>query len=320
MFCQEKNMLIKQVIELFDLLDSSTASGEAAEKYLKSVNPGANVEVFPIVGPKGSTDMIKVRIPGLNGKSKGGSAPTIGILGRLGGLGARPEMTGFVSDGDGALTALAVAAKLLDMQMKGDFLEGDVFVSTQICPCAPTQPHKPVPFMGSPVEMSQINREEVSPELDAILVVDTTKGNRIINTRGFAISNTVKQGWILPVAEDLLDVMSRTTGRLPYVFPLSMQDITPYGNDVYHMNSILQPCTATDAPCVGVAITTETPVPGCATGATHFADVEEAARYMLEVAKYFGKGEVSFYNAEEFAALNRKYGSMAHLQTLGKTE
>ncbi|MBR0139442.1 MAG: DUF1177 family protein, partial [Firmicutes bacterium] len=88
----------------------------------------------------------------------------------------------------------------------------------------------------------------------------------------------------------------------------------------YHMNSILQPCTATDAPCVGVAITTETPVPGCATGATHFADVEEAARYMLEVAKYFGKGEVSFYNAEEFEALNRKYGSMAHLQTLGRTE
>ncbi|MBQ5437749.1 MAG: DUF1177 domain-containing protein, partial [Firmicutes bacterium] len=236
-------MLIRQVIELFDVLDSSTASGEAVEKYLKSVNPDANVEVFPIVGPKGSTDMVKVRIPGSHGKSKGGDAPTTGILGRLGGLGARPEMIGFVSDGDGALAALTVAAKLLDMQMKGDFLDGDVFVSTQICPHAPTQPHKPVPFMGSPVEMSQVNKEEVSPELDAILVVDTTKGNRIINTRGFAISNTVKQGWILPVSEDLLDVMSRTTGRLPYVFPLSMQDITPYGNDLYHMNSILQPCT-----------------------------------------------------------------------------
>ncbi|MBQ1385008.1 MAG: DUF1177 domain-containing protein, partial [Firmicutes bacterium] len=301
-------MLIRQVIELFDVLDSSTASGEAVEKYLKSVNPDANVEVFPIVGPKGSTDMVKVRIPGSHGKSKGGDAPTTGILGRLGGLGARPEMIGFVSDGDGALAALTVAAKLLDMQMKGDFLDGDVFVSTQICPHAPTQPHKPVPFMGSPVEMSQVNKEEVSPELDAILVVDTTKGNRIINTRGFAISNTVKQGWILPVSEDLLDVMSRTTGRLPYVFPLSMQDITPYGNDLYHMNSILQPCTATDAPCVGVAITTETAVPGCATGATHFADVEEAARFMLEAAKYYGRREVSFYDPAEFEKLQKRYG------------
>ena len=310
-------MLIKQVIELFDVLDSSTASGEAVEKYLKSVNPDANVEVFPIVGPKGSTDMVKVRIPGSHGKAKGGDAPTTGILGRLGGLGARPEMVGFVSDGDGALAALTVAAKLLDMQMKGDFLDGDVFVSTQICPHAPTQPHKPVPFMGSPVEMSQVNKEEVSPELDAILVVDTTKGNRIINTRGFAISNTVKQGWILPVSEDLLDVMSRTTGRLPYVFPLSMQDITPYGNDLYHMNSILQPCTATDAPCVGVAITTETAVPGCATGATHFADVEEAARFMLEAAKYYGRREVSFYDPAEFEKLQKRYGSMAKLQTKG---
>ena len=249
-------MLIKQVMEVFDVLDSSTVDGAAVKKYLQSVNPEANVEVYPLEGPKGSTDMVKVRIPGTNGKSKGGSAPTIGLLGRLGGIGARPEMIGFVSDGDGALCALAVAAKLLDMQTKGDYLEGDVFVSTQICPHAPTAPHKPVPFMGSPVEMSQVNKEEVSPELDAILTVDTTKGNRVINTRGFAISNTVKEGWILRVSEDLLEIMQRTTGQLPYVFPLSMQDITPYGNDVYHLNSILQPCTATKAPVVGVAITT----------------------------------------------------------------
>ena len=310
-------MLIKQVMEVFDVLDSSTVDGAAVKKYLQSVNPEANVEVYPLEGPKGSTDMVKVRIPGTNGKAKGGSAPTIGLLGRLGGIGARPEMIGFVSDGDGALCALAVAAKLLDMQTKGDYLEGDVFVSTQICPHAPTAPHKPVPFMGSPVEMSQVNKEEVSPELDAILTVDTTKGNRVINTRGFAISNTVKEGWILRVSEDLLEIMQRTTGQLPYVFPLSMQDITPYGNDVYHLNSILQPCTATKAPVVGVAITTETMVPGCATGSRHFADVEEAARYMMEVAKSFGRGEASFYDEKEYERLVKLYGRMDQLQTLG---
>ena len=308
-------MLIKQVIEAFDVLDSSTVTGRDVENYLRGIKADANIEVYELKGPKGSTDMVKVRIPGTRGKASGGDAPTIGLLGRLGGIGARPEMIGFVSDGDGAL-----AAKLLDMQTKGDFLEGDVFISTQICPHAPTAPHKPVPFMGSPVEMSQVNKEEVSPELDAILSVDTTKGNRVINTRGFAISPTVKEGYILKTSEDLLEQMQITTGRLPYVFPLATQDITPYGNNVHHLNSILQPATATNAPVVGVALTTEVMVPGCATGASHFADVEEAARFMLEVAKYFTKGDLKFYDEEEYQLLKKLYGPMNHLQTLGKTE
>ena len=314
-------MLMKQILETFDVLDSSTVTGKSVEDYLRSIKADANIEVYAIKGPKGeSTDMVKVRIPGTKGKMSGGDAPTIGLLGRLGGIGARPEMIGFVSDGDGALAAIAIAAKLLDMQNKGDYLDGDVFISTQICPHAPTAPHKPVPFMGSPVEMSQVNREEVSPELDAILSVDTTKGNRVINTRGFAISPTVKEGWILRTSEDLLEKMQITTGRLPYVFPLTMQDITPYGNDVYHLNSVLQPCTATDAPVVGVAITAEVMVPGCATGATHVTDVEEAARFMLEVAKDFGRGNLKFYDEEEYERLQKLYGSMKHLQTLGKED
>ncbi len=311
-------MLIKQLIELYDLLDAADASGEKAMAYLKGIAPDCNVEVYPLEGPQGKTDMIKVRIPGRCGKSSGGDAPTIGLLGRLGGLGARPERIGFVSDGDGALIALSLAAKLLDMQKKGDVLEGDVFISTHICPNAPTQPHKPVPFMGSPVEMSQVNREEVTPELDAILCVDTTKGNRIINHRGFAISPTVKEGYILKVSESLLDIMEITTGQLPQVFALSTQDITPYGNGLYHLNSILQPCTATDAPVVGVAITAQTTVPGCATGASHLTDIEEAARFMLEVAKAYGRGDCSFYDPEEFDSIVKLYGSMKHLQTKGK--
>ena len=48
-------------------------------------------------------------------------------------------------------------------------------------------------FMGSPVNMAQVNQEEVSPELDAVLSVDTTKGNRIINKRGFAISGSSRR-------------------------------------------------------------------------------------------------------------------------------
>jgi hypothetical protein len=205
------------------------------------------------------------------------------------------------------------------MQNKGDFLSGDVFISTHVCPNAPIRPHHPVPFMDSPVQVAQVNREEVIPDLDAILSVDTTKGNRIINSRGFAISPTVKQGYILKVSDDLLDIMSIVSGDLPKIFALSMQDITPYGNGLYHLNSILQPATATDAPVVGVAITAAVPVPGCATGASHFVDMEAAARFMLEVAKSFGRGECRFFDEEEFQSIEQLYGSMQHLQTPGRT-
>lgn len=309
-------MLIKQIIEVFDLLDDSRVNGQKVKDFLLSIRPDTEIEVKPLKGPNGVTDMIKIWIKGSEGKKSGGNAPTIGLLGRLGGIGARPEMTGFVSDGDGALCALTLAAKLLDMQNKGDFLKGDVFISTHICPDAPTSPHYPVPFMGSPVEMAQVNADEVTPELDAILSVDTTKGNRIINSRGFAISPTVKQGYILRTSEDLLDIMQQTTGELPKVFALTIQDITPYGNDLYHLNSILQPATATDAPVVGVAITAQTMVAGCATGASHFTDCEEAARFMLEVAKRFGQGTCSFYDKEEWEKIQEKYGDLSHFQKL----
>lgn len=311
-------MLLKQLMEIYELVDRADANGNAIKEFLEKQYGAKEVSVKKITGDQGSTDFVRVRIAGKKGKVNGGSAPTLGILGRLGGIGARPEVIGMVSDGDGALVALAVAAKLLDMQQKGDYLEGDVIVSTHICPDAPTQPHIPVPFMGSPVEMSVVNKEEVNGEFDAILSCDTTKGNKIINTRGFAISPTVKEGYILKVSDDLVNLMQITTGRLPYVFALSTLDITPYGNDLYHLNSILQPATATAAPVVGVAITTEAPVPGSASGASHFVDMEEAGRFMLEVAKAYGRGQCHFYDEEEFKMVLAKYGSMTHLQTLGK--
>ena len=171
--------------------------------------------------------------------------------------------------------------------------------------------------MGSPIDMQQMNRMEVDERMDAIISIDTTKGNRIINCNGFAISPTVLQGCILPVSPDLMDVMMRTTGKMPQVFALSQQDITPYGNDLYHLNSILQPAIATDAPVVGVAITTEQMVAGCATGATHGVDVEEAARFTIEVAKAFGAKKCSFYDADQFHHLVELYGAMAQFQTMG---
>lgn len=282
-----------------------------------TIKGDADVSVKTIKDGKYSTDFIKVVIPGKNGKTAGGSAPTLGIVGRLGAIGARPEVTGYVSDGDGALCALAAASKLIDMKRKGDTLSGDVIICTQICPNAPTQPHVPVPFMGSPVDMATMNREEVDTGMDAILSIDTTKGNCVINSNGFAVSQTVKEGYILRYSSDVLDIMQRTTGKAPHTFGVSIQDITPYGNSLYHLNSILQPATATNAPVIGVAVTTELPVAGCATGASHFVDVEETARFVTEVAKAFCDGKCSFYDKDEFELLVKKYGKMDHLQTMG---
>lgn len=310
-------MSLKWTIEAIDLLSSPKVNGQDVKEVL--VKTGLkDVEVKSVTGPNGKTDFVKVWIPGKEGKRSGGTALTLGIVGRLGGIGARPERLGLVSDADGGIAAVATAMLLGDMYSKGDILKGDVFISTHICPDAPTQPHDPVPFMGSPIDMAMANKEEITGELDAVLSIDTTRGNRVINHRGFAISPTVKEGWILRVSEDLLSIMSYITGKMPVVFPITMQDITPYGNDVYHLNSILQPCTATSAPVVGVALTSEVPVPGCATGATQAMDIDEAVRFSVEVAKYYGEGKVSFYDAAEFDRLISLYGHMRHLQTLGK--
>jgi hypothetical protein len=308
--------MLKQVIDVYELLDDPHASGEKTARFLQDRGL-SDISWKKIQGEKGSTDFMQIRIPGRMGKQSGGKAPTLGLVGRLGGIGARPERIGLVSDADGAITVLAAALKLGDMAVRGDVLPGDVVITTHICPNAPTQPHEPVPFMGSPVDMETMNLHEVAPEMDAILSVDTTKGNRVINRRGFAISPTVKSGYILKASEDLLNIMEWSTGLAPVVFPLSQGDITPYGNGVYHLNSILQPATAGDIPVVGVAITTVSPVPGCGTGASRETDIEEAARFCLEVAKSFGAGACRFYDEAEFALLEKLYGSMKRFQTPG---
>ncbi|HHX27899.1 MAG: DUF1177 domain-containing protein [Bacillota bacterium] len=310
-------MSFRAVLDALALLDSPKADGQAVVEAV-TASGGGEASSTTIHGEKGQTDFVKIVIPGRQGKRSGGNAPTLGIIGRLGGVGARPEAIGMVSDADGAVTAVAAALKISRMAALGDTLLGDVIISTHVCPNSPTLPHDPVPFMAAPVDMATMNRYEVDPDMDAVLSIDTTKGNRIINVRGFAISPTVKEGYILRVSEDLLDIMCVTTGKAPVTFPITTQDITPYGNGLFHLNSILQPSTATDAPVVGVAITACSVVPGCATGASHPADIEEATRFVIEAAKAFGAGKCSFYDENEFAALVRLYGPMTHLRTMGR--
>ncbi|WP_447957259.1 DUF1177 domain-containing protein [Vreelandella sp. EE7] len=310
--------MLKQVIDLHEILDTPSACGERVKEHLIACGAAPeSIRVTRVESEKGASDFLHITVAGHSGKQAGKEAPTLGVIGRLGGIGARPDITGFVSDGDGALAALAAAAKLIGMAANGDQLAGDVIITTHICPDAPTREHHPVPFMDSPISFEDTWEHEIDTAMDAIVSIDTTKGNRVINVRGVAMSPTVKQGYILRTSEDLMDVFSRVTGRLPDIFALTQQDITPYGNGLHHLNSILQPAVATQAPVIGLALSAETAVAGCATGASHEVDIEQAARFAVEVAKDFTAGICQFFDAEEFDRLIALYGEQTHFQQGG---
>ncbi len=308
-------MVLRQVLEVVELLDGAWVDAHSVRSFFEERGLKM-ISVERVEGDRGATEFIRLRIYGSSGRGRGGDSPTLGVIGRLGGLGARPSEIGLVSDADGAICALSVALKILTLQRHGDFLPGDVIIATHICPDAPIIPHDPVPFMGSPVDMRTMNEREIHGDMDAVLSIDTTKGNRVINHNGFAITPTAKAGYILPPSPDLLEIMQRTSGRPPAVLPLSQQDITPYGNGLDHINSLMQPCTATDSPVVGVAITSEAVIPGSATGSSREVDIAAAAQFVVEVAKQFTRGKCSFFSAGNLSRLVDLYGSMQHFQVL----
>lgn len=307
-------MALNHVLDAMRLLDAPVWGREVADRLGEA---GVEAEVQRFEGDRGKTDFISMTVPGATGRSSGGSSPTTGVVGRLGGIGARPEMVGLVSDGDGAVAAIATALALGEAAARGDRLPGDVAIATHICPEAPTEPHDPVPFMGSPVTMSEMNRFEVSDQMDAIISIDTTKGNRILNWKGIAITPTVLDGWILPVAPDLVDVYEQVCGTPARVLPLSTYDITPYGNGLYHVNSILQPAIASAVPTVGLAVTAETAVAGSGTNASHPVDISLAVAFSIETAARFGAGKLAFHDEAQFERAGELYGSMTHLKTGG---
>lgn len=306
-------MLLREVMDIMEIVDSRYASGEKVKEFFEKYDQDVYVE--KVEGDNGYTDFVKINI---EGDPKVKNKKTLGIIGRLGGLGARDARIGLVSDGDGAIAALSAALKIVKMQKNGDYLPCNVIVATHVCPDAPTLPHKPVDFMDSPVDMDIMNTHEVDEKMDAIISIDTTKGNNIINHKGISISPTVKEGYILRVSPSIVGIMEIATGLPANVFALSIQDITPYGNGLYHINSILQPATSTSAPVLGLAITAQSAVPGCGTGASHETDIAQAANLAIEIGKEYKDGGVEFYDEKEFDQLIKLYGDNKRFQTKGK--
>lgn len=82
-------MTFRSVIDLLELLDDGRTTGAQVAEYLSALG-SAKVSVKRVEGDKPGTftDFIRCEIAGTRGKISGGSAPTLGIIGRLGGVGA----------------------------------------------------------------------------------------------------------------------------------------------------------------------------------------------------------------------------------------
>jgi hypothetical protein len=320
-------MPLQCTLTVHELLDSAKTSGKSISRlFAPYTELGVTVTVTAVKGeppgdPAKTTDFVSILIPGTAGKTAGGASRTLGIVGRAGGSGGRPVRIGMISDADGPIGAIACALKLAKMKAAGDDLPGDVIVATHITNDVSITYNDGVPFAGMTVSSATMNRFEVSTDMDAILSIDASKGNSIVKQRGFAITPTAMQGYILRVAPNLVKIMESTTGQSAFTLPISLQDITPYDNGLYHFNSIMQPHVATRAPVVGVALTAQSVVGGSDSSANHEIDIAEAVRFCVEVAKRFtiaspdNPGE--FYNAAEWQVIRQRYPDLSAFQTHG---
>jgi Protein of unknown function (DUF1177) len=320
-------MSLQTTLVAYEALDSATVNGQSIVKMFAPFTEfNVTVKVTtvndePPEDPTKTVDFVSILIPGTNGKSVGGTARTLGVIGRNGAIGARPVRIGMVSDADGPIGSIATALKLAQMKRAGDDLPGDVIVTTHIATDVSMSFNDGVAFMGMPVSSETMNIYEVSSAMDAILSIDASKGNSIIKQRGFALTPTAMQGYILRMSPDLVKVMESTTGRAAVTLPISQQDITPYDNGLYHFNSIMQPHIATKAPVVGVAVTAQSVVGGSDSSANHETDIAEVVRFCVEVAKRFTVASTNnpceFYKAAEWTKIRGMYPDLSVFQTSG---
>lgn len=314
-------MGMREINEVTELMDDPQLDGERIIALLRSAGAtDSRIEVtsIPYEAPEDtshSCDFVRVVLPGERGALAGGDAPTLGIIGRLGAQQAQPERIGYVSDADGSTVAVAAALRLLRLAAAGAQLPGDIIVTTHIATQVSITPREPADFMGMPVSSETMNAHEVDSGMDAIVSIDASKGNRLINHPGVAISPTAKAGYLLPVAPGLLTILEHASGAPARTFPLALQDITPYSNGYRHFNSIMQPTVATSAPVVGVALTAASVVPGSSTGASYEPALLEATRFVVETAKQFTQGRVSFFDADEYDSLVARYGDLTRFQS-----
>ena len=297
--------MLRECLEITELLSDPAAGG----REVVSLFPAGTVLTrTPVATPGDAFDFIRVEIPGHDGKHAGGGAPTLGLLGQLGGLRV-PGIPGLASEADGALVALAVALRMARQHEAHETFVGDVIGTTHVCQQAVLEPRDPYPFVMPPVPFRRLLDYHIDPAMDAILTTETARGNRFVCHKGFAITQPVKEGLVLPGSPDLLRIMEHVTGAPPVLYPILMQDLTPWDNGVYHSTLLVAPVTVCNLPVVGVGLTSGAAPTGYATNVADIADLDAAARFCLAVADQFGAGTCHFYDPEEFEQLSQLYGT-----------
>ncbi|MGI9386209.1 MAG: DUF1177 family protein [Methyloligellaceae bacterium] len=308
--------MLREILDVLDFLDDAR---NGAEPFIELLPDGPQTaEITPFESDIGRTDFIKILFPGKSGKSSGGDAPTTGIIGSNGGLRLPGPYPGLASDADGCIVGLAAALHMVRAHARGQELAGDVLISTHICQQARPVPHDPYPFVMSPLPSSEKHPRLVDERMDAILTPETCKSNKMLSHLGFAVTPPVREGFILRPHASILHIMEMVTGKAPVVFPITMQDVTPYELGVHHICGMVLPSIFSTAPVIGVPLVTASQTHPSATGTQQPMVLEATARFCIEVATSFGNGDCEFYYASDFEGMVESFSAMRGWQRIKK--
>jgi hypothetical protein len=300
--------MLQEILDILDFMTTPRASVADFAKLLPAGTHSLRSDELVVEGRE--MTFVKILFPGRRGKSTGGNTRTLGVIGSLGALRVPGENLALVSDADGCLVALALALRLARMAAKGQVLANDVLISTQLCHDGRAEPHDPYPFVMSPIPSRLKHPRLVDPSMDGLVVVETCKSNKLVSHKGFAITHVAKEGMLLRLHANLIHIQEMVTGRLPVIFPVSQQDLTPYETGIHHVCGMMLPGLYTDAPVLGVPLTTEAQTWPAWTNVAHAPELDQAGRFCLEVATRFGLGECEFFYEDDYQAMKRFYGTL----------
>ena len=282
-------MILKTLLDVIDILESR----DPVERIRRRLEGRVKFDEVVVEG-----------VPVIKALYEGGGR-RVEILGRLGAI--QTGEKGLVSDADGAVVSLTTLLELLNLREKGIELKLDVSFATNLSTTARLIPHSPFKFMVPPVGLDEALKVEVDPQATTVLSIDSTKGNRLAKYDDFALTHVIKDGYILKLSDEVLDIYNRVTEHEVYMVPLTSGDLTPLDVNVYHISTLISPWLYTSAPVVGLATVSPRAIPGYETGVMNLNMLEHASRFCLEFLKYMEKGG-SVYNEEELRELERRFG------------
>lgn len=281
-------MILKTLMDVIEILESKNPLSYLEEECKKY---GIELQEKKM----GDVTFIKAKI----GKGKRKAE----LLGRLGAIRVSSN-NGLVSDADGAIITIT---SMLEWAKNYSEIEGEAIFSTSISLDAKLIPHKPFKFMVPLVGLDDALKLEVDKEAQFLISVDSTKGNRIAKYNDFAISHIIKDGYILKIPDEIIDIYEKVTEHEPYFVALTSGDLTPMEVNAYHISTLLSPWLYTEAPVLGLATVSKYPIPGYETGVQNIIMLERASRFSIEVLKYYFYGG-NVYSEEELNSLKNALG------------